>query len=591
MGHRITSGWLALGLAAMFLSATGAFFLVLCRLPGITTCSTQGFATLLVYHVDFAVLVWFLAMAGAFLSVTGPNGPLQGVALLLAWGGAFALLLAPAQGGATPILANYFPVLANGLFLGGMVAMGAGTLLLVVDRLLQGSMVPGILAASLALLCALIAFAVAALALPGPIGAPQTFESLFWAGGHLLQNGHVLLLAALWLWLYRQEVPEFQPPRFLGPLFMVALLPSVSGLFLDHTDPALHTQWMRWGSWWVVPGVVWVLVAEWRRKGWDTPYAWLSVLLLGVGLAMGTVVKEQTLLVPAHYHGTVGAVTLGYMGLARQLLADPEEKSHTLDRWQPWLFAGGVLLLVVGLAVAGFSGLPRKTPGIEHAWEGAARLGMLLAGCGGLLSTASGLLFVVRQVPRWWRMQAGRSGGLLALTALAVAAIAAVIEIWPHPATVTTLSAPAAPPQTEQTELQRRFEQGAVMLHAKEYEHAMTAFHWVLKQAPKLPEAHVNMGFALLGLGRAKAAEDFFRGAIELNPYRANAYYGLAQALEEQKDLRGALGAMRAFIHLTKAEDPFLPKARSALWEWENQLKTPPEESKAPPEEPKTPTE
>ncbi|MBF0212984.1 MAG: cytochrome C oxidase subunit I, partial [Magnetococcales bacterium] len=132
MPQRLASGWLALGLAAIFLSSVWAFFLVLCRLPGVELCSGSGFATLLVYHVDFAVLVWFLAMAGTFLSSTGPVGALQWLALSLAWGGAFALLLAAARDPATPILANYFPVLAHSFFLWGMAAMGVGALLLVV---------------------------------------------------------------------------------------------------------------------------------------------------------------------------------------------------------------------------------------------------------------------------------------------------------------------------------------------------------------------------------------------------------------------------------------------------------------------------
>ncbi|MBF0214305.1 MAG: tetratricopeptide repeat protein, partial [Magnetococcales bacterium] len=186
---------------------------------------------------------------------------------------------------------------------------------------------------------------------------------------------------------------------------------------------------------------------------------------------------------------------------------------------------------------------------------------------GGLLSAASSLLFVLRSVPWWWRVQTGGSAPLLALTALGIAAIAAVIESWPTGGVV-------AESPSERQVLQSRFEQGALMLHAKQYEHAMTAFHWVLKQAPRMPEAHVNMGYALLGLGRIKAAEDFFQSAIALRPFQANAYFGLAESLEARGELRGALGAMRSFIHLTRQDDPHLPRARAALWEWESRLQT-----------------
>ncbi|MBF0339326.1 MAG: tetratricopeptide repeat protein, partial [Magnetococcales bacterium] len=574
---------LALGLAALFFSSAGAFFLVLCRLPGVSLCSGGGFATLLVYHVDFAVLVWFLAMAGVYLSSTGPAGRLEWPALLLAWIGAFALLLAPAQGPAPPILANYFPVLANPLFLGGMAAMGLGALLLVVNRLLQGADALGVVVAALAMLCALVVFVLTGAPLVGSPQTPEAMEKLFWAGGHLLQHAHVLLLASLWLWLQGRENPEFTSPGWLQWLFMLALLPSLAGIFLTGAPPEEYTRLMRWTSWWVVPGVAWVLARQWRASGLGEPFGWLSLLLLLLGLGMGVVVREQTLLVPAHYHGAVGAVTLGYMGLTRRLFVEWQVAApgSRLDRWQPLLFAAGVVLLVVGLAVAGFSGLPRKTPGMDHPWEGAAALGMVLAAIGGLISAASSLWFVVRAVPLWWRVQHKGNLGLFAMTALGIAAIAAVLEGWP-----TATPPPAVVPPPRQTELERRFQQGVIMLHAKQYEHALTSFHWVLKQAPKMAEAHVNLGFALLGLNRVKAAEDFFRGAIELRPFQANAYYGLAQTLEVRGELREALGAMRTFIHLTRSDDPFLPRARAALWEWESRLKGAPQQTpQGPPRE------
>lgn len=107
------------------------------------------------------------------------------------------------------------------------------------------------------------------------------------------------------------------------------------------------------------------------------------------------------------------------------------------------------------------------------------------------------------------------------------------------------------------------------MLHAKQYEHAMTAFHRVLERDPAMPEAHVNMGFALIGLERYGAARDFFESAITLRKEQINAYYGLAVALEGLRDRPGAIGAMRTFVHLSKPDEPYVRKAQAALWEWE----------------------
>jgi predicted Zn-dependent protease len=123
----------------------------------------------------------------------------------------------------------------------------------------------------------------------------------------------------------------------------------------------------------------------------------------------------------------------------------------------------------------------------------------------------------------------------------------------------------------QRAEFDARFQQAIVMLHARQYEHAATALHRLIEIDPRVPEVHVNMGFALLGLKRHAAARDFFVGAMDLRPEQANAYYGLAIALEALDDRAGALGAMRTFVHLATADDPWLPKARAALWEWQAQ--------------------
>ncbi|MBF0138633.1 MAG: hypothetical protein H7833_16710 [Magnetococcus sp. DMHC-1] len=122
---------------------------------------------------------------------------------------------------------------------------------------------------------------------------------------------------------------------------------------------------------------------------------------------------------------------------------------------------------------------------------------------------------------------------------------------------------------SEDLEIRQHFFQGAMMLHAQQFDHAVTALHWVLQRRPELPEAHVNMGFALLGREELPAARDFFQTAINLRSTQANAYYGLALTLEKLGDRPAARGALRTFVHLTRPDDPFLAKAQTTLAEWE----------------------
>ena len=117
-----------------------------------------------------------------------------------------------------------------------------------------------------------------------------------------------------------------------------------------------------------------------------------------------------------------------------------------------------------------------------------------------------------------------------------------------------------------------RFDQAVALLHAKQYEFAIQALDRVITLAPNMPEAYVNMGFALLGIEDYERAGNTFNYATELKVDQTNAYWGLALAMEGLKDYEGALGAMRSYIHLSKPDDPFLAKARSALWEWEEKL-------------------
>jgi len=124
----------------------------------------------------------------------------------------------------------------------------------------------------------------------------------------------------------------------------------------------------------------------------------------------------------------------------------------------------------------------------------------------------------------------------------------------------------------ESREVHETFQQAVAMLHAKHYEFAVQSLHEVLAIRPRMPEAHVNMGFALFGLGNYSAARDFFAGAAAIRPAQYNAYYGLAVANEALGELAAAAAAMKTFVHLAPADDPFRRKAESAVWEWESAL-------------------
>ncbi len=150
----------------------------------------------------------------------------------------------------------------------------------------------------------------------------------------------------------------------------------------------------------------------------------------------------------------------------------------------------------------------------------------------------------------------------------------------PHEAPPSVMPAPPAAaaslPKRPLTERERRiterFQQAVAMLHAKRYDYAITALDAVLAMSPEMPEAYVNMGYAFIGREEYGPAAKAFERAIDLRLNQRNAYYGLAVALEGLKEYEAALGAMRSYIHLAPPNDPYMTKARAAVWEWEAQL-------------------
>ena len=124
--------------------------------------------------------------------------------------------------------------------------------------------------------------------------------------------------------------------------------------------------------------------------------------------------------------------------------------------------------------------------------------------------------------------------------------------------------------------LDQTFNSAVRFMQQGEHEQAVKLWHRILLTNPAIPEVRVNMGFSLFELGRFETARDSFISALEQNAFQANAYYGLAITSEKLGDLEDALGAMKSYIHLAqnKEDQPFIRKAKSAVWEWESQLQS-----------------
>jgi heme/copper-type cytochrome/quinol oxidase subunit 1 len=122
------------------------------------------------------------------------------------------------------------------------------------------------------------------------------------------------------------------------------------------------------------------------------------MLLFVAGGLIGLTIQGSNVKIPAHYHGCIVGVTLALMGLVHHLLPQLGYRAARgrLAVLQPWLYAIGQLLHIVGLVWSGGYGVQRKVAGAEQVLRSAAEVaGMGLMGLGGLLAIAGGLLFVV----------------------------------------------------------------------------------------------------------------------------------------------------------------------------------------------------
>jgi hypothetical protein len=598
---RLARAWFALAQAALGLSALFAVFLVIARTPFLGQ-GAAVFRTALVLHVDLAVLVWFLALAAGIWALTaaGSAGIWRWASFALAAAGALAMVAASAASDALPILANYVPLLDHPLYLAGLalfaLAIAASGLLALPG--IWRSQQPWRRAALLSVAALLVAMLVFAIDLATTTSIdPISIDSLLWGAGHSLQFVHILLLMAAWQVL-GQAVLATRPrlQRALPWLQWLAFLPVLLAIPIALTVPVgtveyrlWFTALMRWGAW---PGAALLCLAlsvgllrlrRQRKLDDDEKALALSLFLFTLGCLLGTTIRGESLAVPAHYHGTVGAITLAYLAWLRRIAADfgIAGKQSSAARRLPLLYGSGIALLVAGLGVAGYLGIPRKAPHVDLGVDNAGYLAAMgVAGLGGFLALSAVLAIVglaCRAAYRNWRPDAGKGGRDIRPWAIASAILLVVgggwaLEFLPGNAMNDNFSPRRHAAEKIRADIDTRFQQGVMMLHAKQYDHALTAFHRVLQLAPEMPEAYVNMGFALLGLQRYKEARDFFESATMLRRNQVNAYYGLAVALEGMGDLEGALGAMQAYAHLAKDNDPFRIKAEGAIWEWRETL-------------------
>ncbi len=420
-----------LALASLVGAGVFSILLVLARTPTIQelTPFIDFFRVALVVHVDLSALIWLLSMAGVMWSLSSKRD-LPGwdrISFLLAATGTAIVIVSPFVGAADPIMNNYVPLLSHPIFYAGLGLFTAG----IASHLLRSVLTRtgiregldgttalqfGSTLAAVTTAAAIAAFIASWAGIPGEINGQAYFEFLFWGGGHVLQFTHTLLMMVAWVVLAHASGCRFElAPRLTLTLLIILALPIITVPFLyiahDIISPGhmlAFTGLMKYGGLSCLPLGLAVLVSlikagkpgeESGNEGRYLRSALLSsIILFAVGGALGFMISGLDIVIPAHYHGSTVGVTIAFMGLSYYLLPrlgfGPVPVQ--MARWQPYLYGGGQLLHIIGLAWSGGYGVQRKTAGLAQGLDRLGEFaGMGLMGLGGLVSVMGGLLFLI----------------------------------------------------------------------------------------------------------------------------------------------------------------------------------------------------
>lgn len=432
--RRRAGAWLFVAVSSLLVAGLLALLLVVARTPLLSWVARDPgfFKRCLVVHVDLALVVWFYAFVAALFALVpsrvGSNAVSRHAAYAAALGAA-VLVFAAFAPGAAPVLANYVPVVDHPLHVAGLAAIGLGLGATFLDpKLLPGNeaagsllslppaAIVGLRAAAVAVLVALLTFGASAMEVTPGLAADARWERIMWGGGHVLQVASVSAMLAVWTVLVARATGA--PPvsrRIATALFALLVSPTFAAPLLALSGAhGTFTRLMQFG---IAPAMLVYLalcvraLVRARAKIADpaTMGFTASAALCVLGVALGAAIRGPNTVIPAHYHASIGAVTVAFMAITPALLEELglpglEGRFARLARVQPALLGVGQAVFAVGFAVAGHGGMRRKAYGGEQEVRTLSDwLGLTVMGLGGAVAVGGGVLFLILVGVMWRR--------------------------------------------------------------------------------------------------------------------------------------------------------------------------------------------
>ena len=272
----------------------------------------------------------------------------------------------------------------------------------------------------------------------------EMYRLIWWSMGHASQQINVAAHVSIWylivglLFGARPMSEKVSRTAFL--LYLLFLQLAAAHHIL--VDPGISSEWKIFNTSYAmylavlasmihgltIPGSMEVAqrakgltkgLFEWLRKApWGNPVFsgfFMSLIIFGfiggiTGVVMGTeqinLIIHNTIYVPAHFHATVAVgTTLTFMALTYLLIPVVFRRALFLPwiaKIQPYVFAAGMTLMILFMLGAGTLGVSRRHwdmdftgAALSFEYPGTAYMMMAVAGVGGVLAVAGGVMYLV----------------------------------------------------------------------------------------------------------------------------------------------------------------------------------------------------
>jgi cytochrome c oxidase subunit 1 len=272
----------------------------------------------------------------------------------------------------------------------------------------------------------------------------EMYRVIWWGLGHSSQQINVAAHVSVWyliigvLFNARPMSEKVSRSAFLLYIFFLQLASAHHIL----VDPGISSEWKVFNTSYAmylavlasmihgltIPGAMEVAqrgkgltkgLFEWLRKApWGNPVFsgfFISLFTFGfiggiTGVVMGTeqinLIIHNTIYVPAHFHATVvTGTTLTFMALTYLLIPLLFRRAIVMPwvaKMQPYVFGGGMTLMILFMLGAGTLGVSRRHwdmdftgAALSFEYPGTAYMMMAVGAIGGVLGVVGGVMFLV----------------------------------------------------------------------------------------------------------------------------------------------------------------------------------------------------